>query len=92
MSVRIAQAVQTLLHVGDHSVIQFSGSDDDGHRYIGIGLSAENIRRLRAGDPAVVDMSKHGLPEGSKMVIFYGSTEAEMEQLVRRHFNVTTIQ
>ena len=68
-------------------MIQFSGSSDDGKRYAGIGLSAENVRRLQEGDPAIVDLGPHGF-EGSQVVIFYGRTEAEMEALIKKHFTV----
>jgi hypothetical protein len=70
-------------------MIQFSGSDNDGKRFIGIGLSAENVRRIREGDPAVVDLTPHGFA-GAEVVIFYGRTEQEMEAMVRQRFVVGT--
>lgn len=69
-------------------MIQFSGSNDEGtKRFIGIGLSAENVRRLRSGDPAVVDLGPHGF-EGAEIIIFYGETEADMEASVKTNFKV----
>lgn len=68
-------------------MIQFSGTGDDGKRFVGIGLSDGNLRRLRDGEPAVVDMEAHGFP-GSKVVIFYGRTEEEMELMVKKNFIV----
>lgn len=66
-------------------MIQFSGSSDDGQRFVGVGLSAENLRRLQAGDPAVVDLAPHGFA-GARVVIFYGRTEEEMEAMVKSRF------
>lgn len=68
-------------------MIQFSGSSEDGKRFVGVGLSAENVRRLQAGDPAIVDLGPHGF-EGAQVFIFYGRDESEMEAMVKKHFTV----
>lgn len=39
-----------------------------------IGLSEENVKRLKAGQPIAFDMSAVGLPPG-RCVIIYGQTE-----------------
>jgi len=70
-------------------MIQFSGHADGGKRYVGIGLSAENLRRLRNGDPAVIDLTPHGYPD-SEIIIFYGRTEDEMEAVIKANFTVGT--
>ena len=49
-------------------------------RLLIIGLSAENRRRLEAGQPIDLSQASHGmvLPPGLKIMIFAGETEETM--------------
>jgi len=49
----------------------------DGQILIGLGLSSENIRRLRQGHPILFNADVLGLKD-TKITIFYGQTEEKM--------------
>lgn len=67
-------------------MIQFSGSDKDGGRLVGIGLSRENTKRLLDGQPILLDLRPHGLV--GSLCIMGGETEADMEREIRSQFCV----
>lgn len=58
-------------------MIKFSSSRGKNGFLIGFGLSEENIKRLKEGQPICVDMTEIGFSEGSAL-IFYGETEEAM--------------
>jgi hypothetical protein len=47
-----------------------------------VGLSGENVTRLAAGEPIVVDLAEMGL-EPYKIVLMYGATDADIVTEVR---------
>ena len=47
-----------------------------------LGLSRENIIRLKAGQPIKFDMTELGVPDMT-MFIFYGDTEGQIEKMFR---------
>jgi hypothetical protein len=47
-----------------------------------LGLSEENIRRLKLGDPIKFNMKQLGLPVDYDILIFYGETEDKMAQMI----------
>jgi hypothetical protein len=51
---------------------------------IGLGLSDENVKRLTAGQPILVDLLELGLPWSAKVVIFHGTTEQFMTDEFRK--------
>jgi hypothetical protein len=58
-------------------MVKFTATGQDGRRLLGIGLSAENVRRLRAGKP--IHFSALGMGLGDfDVVITYGETEADI--------------
>jgi hypothetical protein len=64
-------------------MIKFSGTDKKTGEWVaGFGLSEGNIRRLRKGEPIMVNLKEMGLP-GGKIVIMWGPTEREMYAQIR---------
>jgi hypothetical protein len=53
---------------------------EDGKQLLVLGLSAENRKRLTAGQPMDISRESHGLavPPGLKIMIFAGETEETM--------------
>lgn len=62
-------------------------STNDGGRFVLLGLSHENLARLVAAEPMVLDLGELGLPQldGLKFVIIAGSTEQSMLAQIREH-------
>jgi hypothetical protein len=56
-------------------------SKDGGKLLIGLGLSAQNIEKLKAGDPILFGLDELGL-ENTEVVILYGKTEEEMRDKI----------
>ncbi len=50
---------------------------------IGFGLSAENVKRLQAGEPIRFSLAEMGLP--GEVLIFYGETEEAMAEWLKPH-------
>ena len=62
-------------------MIRFGATLENGRRLIGLGISDENIARLRQGKPIFVAGSSVGVPE-VEIIICWGATEYELtEQL-----------
>jgi hypothetical protein len=63
-----------------------SANSAEGKRLLVLGLSAENVRRMKHGHPIRVSREIHGLavPADLTIVIFAGETEAQMEADMRR--------
>lgn len=57
-------------------MIKFKFTRQDKTPGLGFGLSAENIKRLQAGQPIVINLSEMGVK--AEMIIFYGETEQSM--------------
>lgn len=46
---------------------------------LGFGLSEENIKRLKAGNPIYFDLAELGV-DGFQVAIIYGETEEQIKQ------------
>lgn len=57
-------------------MIKGKGEDERGDPVLLFGLSSENLRRLRQGQPIRIDLAKLGMK--GEALIFYGSTEEAM--------------
>jgi len=68
-------------------MIKFKAEDGAGRPIVGLGLSEENVKRLKDGQPILVKLSDLGMGD-TVITIFYGKTEVEMEAEVRKHFKV----
>lgn len=66
-------------------MVRFSAMAEDGRAFIGLGLSAENVRRLTAGQPIRVTGESVGVPSVASILIFAGGTEQGMEAMLREH-------
>jgi hypothetical protein len=64
-------------------MIKAKGEDEHGNPVLLFGLSGENLRWLRQGQPIRVDLATMGLT--GYAVIFYGKTEDAMVELLRKH-------
>lgn len=70
-------------------MIRFVGDLDGGNRkLIGLGLSEENIKRLRKGEPILVRGDEIGFSD-MDITIFYGETEEVMYQDLKKAGLVT---
>jgi hypothetical protein len=63
-------------------MVKFSATGDDGKTLLGFGLSRGNIERLVAGQPIRVRGKDIHRPD-LEVMIFFGETEADMEQELR---------
>lgn len=57
----------------------------NGRELIGFGLSHENLKRLKDGDPILFPGHETGAPEYDFM-IFSGETEATMQKIIEEKF------
>lgn len=63
-------------------MIRFKAESNDGKTtIIGIGLSDENIRRLKAGQPMLFTLEEMGY-ENTEMLILHGETEDKIKAAV----------
>jgi hypothetical protein len=60
-------------------MIKFLSGKNMPNCVIGLGLSDENVKRLTAGHPIIVDLLELGLPWQAKVLLFHGKTEKDME-------------
>ena len=51
---------------------------------VGLGISEENVRRLKDDQPIVVKLSDMGITTDIQVLIFYGKDEKEMEKTLRQ--------
>lgn len=66
-------------------MITFSAEGEDGQQIIGVGLSHENLRRLKDNQP----IANEQLP-GIKLLIFAGETEASIEEQLQEFIGPDT--
>ena len=57
---------------------------------IGLGITKENIARLRAGQPMSIDLADLHLPPG-RILIFYGDTEQAIARTLLPYLGEDTI-
>lgn len=70
-------------------MIRAKATGADGKHVIVLGLSAENVKRLTAGQPIRVTGASINAPEIASILIFAGGTEQGMEAVLREHGFVT---
>ena len=68
-------------------MIKLTMNSPDGHKVVGLGLSAENIKRLQADDPILFNGAEVGLP-GIHFVIMAGDTELDLSDQLHKHFTI----
>jgi hypothetical protein len=67
-------------------MIKFKALGKDNKEIIGMGLSLENIDRLKNNKPIIFDGKDIGEP-GKFFYIFFGETEEKMKDDLSRHFD-----
>ena len=72
-------------------MIKGAGQTADGRPVLLIGLSNENIRRLKADDPIRFEMAPMGLPD-CQVVIIYGPTDEQMEARLQSAMTPETVR
>jgi len=68
-------------------MVKFVRCEKDGF-VLGFGLSEENIKKLREGQPIRTDLKDLGFSQGTAF-IFYGRTEEEMDLELQRNGFIT---
>jgi hypothetical protein len=63
-------------------LIKFTGYIDN-RPTLGMGLSDENIRKLREGKPIVIHLSELDLPYDLQIFLFTGPTEQDMVDMLK---------
>ncbi|MBO2461750.1 hypothetical protein [Actinomadura violacea] len=66
-------------------------SKKDGRPLVILGLSGENVTRLAAGEPIIVDMAEMGLPP-MEVAIIYGRTEQVILENLRKDGAILNMQ
>lgn len=59
-------------------------ADLNGRPTVFLGITGENVTRLAAGEPILVDLAELGVPE-LQVVIMYGKTERHIAAEMERH-------
>lgn len=65
-------------------MIKFVTEGIDGVPLIGLGISAGNVKKLKEGQPILVRGKEIGRPEVGNIMIFYGKTEKDMTEQLRK--------
>lgn len=68
-------------------MIKFKVSKD-GKPLLGLGISAENVKRLIAGQPIIVDGVEMGIEV--EVMIFYGETEDDLRKSIQPYISNET--
>lgn len=72
-------------------MVKFISTGPNGRQMLGLGLVAENIKRLQAGKPIHFDKEHLGIASirFDDILIFYGETEDAIEQEFRANGFIT---
>lgn len=69
-------------------MIKFKFTRKDGKPAYGFGISADNVKRLKKGQPIVIDLTEMG-GEG-EIMIFYGETTGDLIKTVQPYIGKET--
>jgi hypothetical protein len=70
-------------------MIKAIANHDDGRKFIVLGLSRENMRRLLDGDPIEIDWSAVGVDDQPNIIILGGETEADIVRVLETYGAIT---
>lgn len=59
-------------------MLKFTAPKPDGGKIIGLGLTAENIKRLQADDPIMFSLSELGLKSSDDIFIMVGEDQQDI--------------
>ncbi len=62
--------------------------DDKDHKLLILGLSNENIKRLKQNKPIHINLKEMGDHDIGEIYIFTGNTEESMMEDLSKHFNL----
>lgn len=63
-------------------IVAVGRSNDDKDIFILLGITKENIKRLKEGKPIMCTNDTHQLPEGLAISIMYGKTEDDIKRQI----------
>lgn len=69
-------------------MIKYKVTGDDGTMAIGFGISEENVKRLKAGQPILVDLNEMGI--NANLMIFYRETDEQLIESVKPYIGKDT--
>lgn len=70
-------------------MIKFKTVDPNGKALLGFGISAENVEKLKAGQPIVVNLNEMGI--NASMMIFYRETTGDLIKTIQPFIGKQTI-
>lgn len=65
-------------------MIKARSSDEAGQPIVILGITGENVARMAAGEPVLVNMTELGLPP-MKVILMYGKTERHITAELELH-------
>lgn len=68
-------------------MLKFTMHGETGRKLVGIGLTAENVRRLQANDPIFFDGAEVGF-ESIDFLIMAGETQKDIMTELQKHFPI----
>lgn len=71
-------------------MIKFTVNNNDGRKLIGLGLSFENLKRLKEGKPIHIQGEEIGFPS-INLIVFSGETEESMKDDLKSFISPQTI-
>lgn len=69
--------------------MRFNGTDADGKRIVGVGITRETYEEMLRGQAMVVDLEQLGVP-GAKLVILAGSNDVALTKDIQRFIGERT--
>lgn len=72
-------------------MIKFTAGTQNGRTLIGIGISAENVARLKQGKPIHVSLEELNLPWKADVMLMYGDTEQVMAETLKEFIGPQTV-
>lgn len=72
-------------------MILFTATQANGRTLIGIGISAENVQRLKEGKPIHLHFEALDLPWHADLAIMYGETEQALADELKEFIGPNTI-
>jgi hypothetical protein len=61
-------------------MIKFTAEMKNGRTLIGLGLTAGNLRHMKAGRPLHVNLEEMNLAWKGEIIVIYGETEDELQE------------
>jgi hypothetical protein len=71
-------------------VIRFTYRDKEDREHLCVGISAENVKRLKDGKPLCVNVAEMGLAVNGSIVVFYGDTEQTLYESIKEFIGPDT--